>query len=332
MMEIGEMEALVSVARCGSVTAAADALHITPSAVSQRVAKLQRTVGQVLLERQGRGVRLTEPGEMLVSRIEQIMAIMDEAATELESYKGAVVGTVRVGGFASASRGLLPVALSDLRRDFPALHLEVHEHEPDVALAMLMGGDLDLAVVQDWDTAPLVLPAGLRKLQLLDDVVDVAIPATHPLADRESVTLDDLLHESWVTWPRGSNCHDWLIGRLRERGVEPSLAFLAAEYPTQLALVAAGFGLAVIPRLGRGPIPAGVRMVLLRPEARRHVYVVWKMATDRRPAIRAAAVKLRNAAASETVLQVLRNRAPGPEPGSREYDQLRFAAVDHRGG
>jgi DNA-binding transcriptional LysR family regulator len=173
----------------------------------------------------------------------------------------------------------------------------VHELDPHDSLPRLTRGDIDLAVVLDWYNKPLPLPAGLAKTPLCDDIVDVALPAGHRLAGRDEIDLAELADDPWIAWPDGGFCHEWLLFTLRGKGIEPRVAHHAEEHATVLALVAAGLGVAVIPRLGRDPMPGGVRLVRVRHTMRRHVYAVWRADADRRPAIRAAVEALSSAAA-----------------------------------
>ena len=117
---------------------------------------------------------------------------------------------------------------------------------------------------------------------------NVALPALHPRAHQASIALDDLAFEPWIAWLAGSICHDWLAHTLRRRGHEPRVAHTASEYATQLALVAAGLGAAVIPRLGRGVVPPGVAIVACEPALHRQVYAVWRRDASRKAAIQAA--------------------------------------------
>ncbi|HEU5110997.1 MAG TPA: LysR family transcriptional regulator, partial [Micromonosporaceae bacterium] len=176
MFELGPLRALHAVARTGSIHAAAQALHLTNSAVSQRLTKLERDVGQVLLERHGRGVRLTDAARLLVDHAEQILSLVDTAQAALEHHRGAVTGRMSIAAFATAGRGLLPRALADLREHHPQLQLEFHELEPDVSIPLVLRGDLDLAIAQDWFNVPLELSAEVRRAGLLDDVLDLALP------------------------------------------------------------------------------------------------------------------------------------------------------------
>ncbi|MDG4864343.1 LysR substrate-binding domain-containing protein, partial [Streptomyces sp. T-3] len=192
-------------------------------------------------------------------------------------------------------RGLFPVALADLRAGHPGLRVRSQELEPEDAARAVLRGDLDLAVVLDWYDKPLPVSDGLAKASLLDDPADVMLPAGHPLAGRAEIELEELADDDWISWPEGAYCQSWLMYTLRAKDIEPRICHYAEEHHTQLALVAAGLGVCVTPRLGRGVLPEGVRVVPVRQSMRRHVYVVWRADADRRPSIRAAVDALRSA-------------------------------------
>ena len=301
MLSVDRLRVLHAVANQGSVSGATAMLHVTTSAVSQQIAKLERETGERLLEPNGRRVRLTDAAELLVAHASRILSLVEEAESELDSHRDAVVGRLSFAAFATAARGLAPAAVRRLLDRYPRLLVTLSELEPDAAIPLVSRGDLDLAVVQDWFNAPLALSDGLMRRPLLDDVVDVALPLEHPLARRGRVIeLDELAGQPWISWTPGAVCHDWLLLTLRERGVEPKVVHTAGEHQTQLALVAAGLGAAVIPRLGRGRIPDGVEMVAVRPALSRHVYAVWRATAAKRRAIDAALDALTNAAEQAT--------------------------------
>ena len=165
---------------------------------------------------------------------------------------------------------------------------------------------MDLVIAHDWSNAPLAAPDGVAKARLLEDPADIAVPAAHPLArqaagapDGGAVQLAQLGAGPWICGTPGTSCHDWLTFTLRSARLEPRFAHTANEHATQLALVAAGLGIAIMPRLGRGPVPAGVRMITVRPALRRNIYALWRTTAARRPAIGATVLALREAAARE---------------------------------
>lgn len=299
MLNLERLRTLDALARHGSVSGAAEALHVTTSAVSQQMAKLEREVAQQLLAKNGRGVRLTDAGRLLAEHAGRILSQVELAQSDLEAQRGQVVGELRISAFPTAARGLVPAALAALRSRHPALRVRSTEQEPERGIAGVVRGDLDLAVVLDWYNKPMPLPDGLVKAPILDDPADVAMPADHPLARRDEVDLGEFADDEWITWAEGEFCHEWLMFTLRSRGIEPIIGHRAAETHTQLSLVAAGLGVCVAPLLGRHPMPAGVVTVPLKQRVRRHVYVVWRADADRRPSIRAAVEALRSAA--ETV-------------------------------
>lgn len=296
MLNLERLRTLHAVATTGSVRGAAEALHVTTSAVSQQLSRLEREVGQRLLERQGRGVRLTDVGDLLAEHAGRLLRQVELVETDLADHRGAVAGSLSVAAFATAARGLLPEVLRTLRQRYPNLLVRLVELEPIEAIARLRHAAIDVAVVQDWPEAPLSVPDGISCAPVLEDVLDVALPAGHPCAAREAVTLESLRDEDWVSWPSDELCHGWLENTLRRNGIEPRVTHTASEHPTQLALVAAGLGAALIPRLGRGPTPAGVRFVSLRPAPRRRVFVLWRNSITNRPACRAALRALQEAA------------------------------------
>ncbi|MFF3414475.1 LysR family transcriptional regulator [Streptomyces sp. NPDC002698] len=298
MLNLERLRTLDALARHGSVSGAAEGLHVTTSAVSQQMSKLEREVGQQLLAKNGRGVRLTDAGRLLAEHAARILSQVELAQSDLEAQRGQVAGELRLSAFPTAARGLFPAALAELRAEHPALRVRSSELEPEAGVAGVVRGDLDLAVVLDWYNKPMPLPDGLVKASLLDDPADVAMPAGHRLAGRDEVDLGDFADDEWITWAEGEFCHEWLMFTLRSQGVEPRIGHRAGETHTQLGLVAAGLGVCVAPLLGRRPMPEGVVTVPVRQRVRRHVYVVWRADADRRPSIRAAVDALRRAGAA----------------------------------
>ncbi|MET8470621.1 LysR family transcriptional regulator [Streptomyces sp. NPDC006422] len=293
MLDLQRLRALHAVSVHGTVGAAAAALGYTPSAVSQQIAKLERETRTVLLEREGRGVRLTDEALQLAETARELMAIMERAETGIEERRGVPAGRLTIAAFASAARGLLPGALADLAVRHPALDTRLSEVDPHLSVDLVAKGAVDLVVAHDWDIAPLPAPAGVEQAVIGDDLCDLVVPAGHPLVGRKAVRREELGGERWVSQPPGRVCHDWLLRTMRAAGFEPLIAHQAEENPTLAALVAAGLGIAVLPRLGRGTLPDGVVAVRLDPVPRRRLYALWRGGTARRPAVRAAVEALR---------------------------------------
>ncbi|AHH94138.1 LysR family transcriptional regulator [Kutzneria albida] len=280
------LRALHAVATHGSVAAAATALHVTPSGVSQQLAKLEREVGHQLLEPEGRGVRLTRAGYVLDGHAERVLSQLAEAQSDLDQLHGEIIGPLRISAFSTAARTLMPPALSTLRDKHPRLAVTLTEGEYDENLPAVLRGDLDLALIESWDNQPTPIPAGISRELLFSDMADVAISAKHRLAHRKVVAIEELDGTPWAGWTQHGACYEWLVQTLRSHHVTPTITCAVPDYDTQLALVAADLVAAVVPRLGRLPIPEGVRLMATRPPITRKIYAAWRSDSDR-PAIRA---------------------------------------------
>lgn len=300
MLNLERLRALQAVSAYGSLNAAAEILHVTTSAVSQQLAKLEREIGEPLMEREGRGVRLTRAAHVLVTHTLRAMSALEEAESELDAQRTGVAGPITITAFATAARGLAPRAIAALRRKHPALRVVFREQSDDDVFPLLERRDVDVAIEAEWFNRPLVLPDGLSKALLLDDIADIALPSSHALARTPVVRLADLRDESWICWHEGTMCHDWLLHTLRTLGHCPRIVHTAAEHATQLALVAAGLGCAVMPRMGLGPVPDGVALVPAEPSLTRRVYAVWRTHASKRRAITAAVEAFQDSARAVT--------------------------------
>lgn len=285
MLDLPRLRALHAVSVHGSVAAAAAALGYTPSAVSQQIGKLERETRTTLLERRGRGVALTEEARHLAETAQELLAIVERAETTLEERRGLPGGLLTVAAFASAARGLLPEVLADLAARHPALDVRLTEVDPHLSVDLVARGVTDLAVAHDWDIAPMPAPEGVEHALIGEDRCDLVVPAGHPFTARSRLRRTDLGGQRWVCQPPGRVCHDWLMRTLRTAGFEPDVAHMAEENHTIVALVAAGLGIAIVPRLGTGPLPPGAVAVPLEPVPVRRLYALWRTGASRRPAI-----------------------------------------------
>ncbi|MGZ3143003.1 LysR substrate-binding domain-containing protein [Lentzea chajnantorensis] len=152
--------------------------------------------------------------------------------------------------------------------------------------------------MHDWENTPLPVPDSLSRVALCEDLAEVLVPTSNPLADKEFLVPADLAGERWMCQPEGAICFDWLVRTFHGAGIEPELAYRVSEYQTQFALLSKGIGVALIPRLGRGVVPENVRAVPMRPAPTRTLYAIWRTQASRRPAITAALDVLRQVAAA----------------------------------
>ncbi|GGN04283.1 DNA-binding transcriptional LysR family regulator [Actinoplanes campanulatus] len=289
MIDVGRLRALHAVASYGTVLAAGHALHCTPSAVSQQLAKLERETGATLVEKDGRRLRLTEAGRVLADHAERVLTSLDEAETALAAHRDTVTGRLTMTAFATACRALMPHALRRLATDHPQLTTGLIEVNPHEGLDLLRRGHVDLAVLDDWPEVALRYPDGISKVTLGEDHADLVVPHDHRLAG--TIALEEARHERWIGVRAGDVCYEYLIRRLP--GVVPD--FQVGEFETQLTLIAAGLGVGLIPRLARADIPDKLRIVRLDPVPTRRVVLAWRDSSAARPAIRAAEQALREA-------------------------------------
>lgn len=270
------------------MTAAARALGYTPSAISQQISKLERDVRQVLVEQNGRVATLSPAGRVVAEAAGRILGEIEQMQAQLENERKTVAGTLTLAAFATATRGVIPPALRRLRSDWPRLKCHLVEADSHHAMALVEDGSVDIAIVHDWLEMPLVLSTGLSARHLGNDISDVLVHVTHHLAERGSVAMAELSNEVWLYEP-GSVAHDLLIQsftgtRLFGHGV--------AEYASQIAMVGAGLGVALVPRMGRGVVPDTVHVLPVEPAPTRQVYAVWRATTGTRPAVQAAVLAL----------------------------------------
>ncbi len=275
----------------GSFTAAARSLGYTQPAVSQMVRRLEQRTGTVLVERSGRSVRLTEAGQVLAAHAVKVLAALDNAEAEVAAIAGLASGRVRLMAFPSSSATLVPTALAKVKKAHPGVTVHFSEGEPPESLAALRSGLCDLAVAFTYEGTDAGRGEddleGLEVIDVLDDPVAVALPVDHPLADREVVRLADLAQEQWIAGcPR---CRGHLLALCDHAGFRPEVSFETEDYVAVLGLVAAGLGVALVPRLILASVShPEVRTLALEPRSSRAVQVVTTPDLLRVPAVRAA--------------------------------------------
>lgn len=290
MIDLGALVSLRAVSTHGSVVAAAEALGFSPSAVSQQVKRLERQTGVPLLERVGRGVMLTRHGRHLVDVGSRLLSDLEEIEAGLHAQADAVAGHLRIAAFSTAMRGLVAPVVRDLVRAHPDLTLSLAEREPWDTIELVATGQHELGLVHRWGDVPLAVPAHLDTLLVARDLAEVIVHRDHRLADRAGVTPHDLVSESWIATPEGTICRQWLRRMYDGTGRPPRIAHEAIDFDSHLALVRAGLGIALVPRLGRSPL--GDDLVALS-------------ATDPAPTRDVIAVHRRSLAASPAVSAVL---------------------------
>jgi DNA-binding transcriptional LysR family regulator len=250
MLDVKRLRVLREVAAQGSFSGAAESLAYTQSAISQQIAALEREAGTLLVERNARGVRLTDAGAALVAHAEVILARLQAAERELEAIAGLRGGRLRIVAFASVAASLLPLAVVRFRERHPGVELTMEPREPDEALSALKTGDADLAMTVEAAFAPIADDA-IETVHILDDPMYVALPGGHPLAAKSRLRLEDLAGEAWIQGTSSASCPDTgiLLRACAAAGFEPRIAFQSDDYVAIQGFIAAGVGVALIPDL-----------------------------------------------------------------------------------
>jgi DNA-binding transcriptional LysR family regulator len=271
MLDVRRMRVLREVALRGSIAAAAEALSFTPSAVSQQLAQLERESGVPLLHRGPRSVRLTDAGRALVAHTEAILARLASAEAELRTLTSKSAGTIRLGAFPTAAATLVPPTLAALGRRYPDVTLTLRESDPELALGDLVSGELDLALLWEYDFVPIVVPSSIECVPLLDDPVRVVLAADHPAARREAVGLADLAEDPWISSTPLSSCHPFTRRACNAAGFEPRVTAQTNDHHVLARLVASGVGVALVTELSLGGMggDVAVRPIAPNPPKRR---------------------------------------------------------------
>ena len=265
VLDVNRLRVLAAVARHGSMTAAARALNYTQSSISHHLARLEAETDSLLLQRVGRGVRLTPAGQVLAARAEEILGRLDAAEAELDAHTGLSAGRVRLAAFPSALGTFVPAAAAGFAAAHPGVELRLAEAEPPDAGQLLRAGEVDVGLMFGYPGTPAVEDDGLRRVRLLDEQMYLVTPP-----DMAGDTLAEHAGRRWITGC--VRCRTHLVSSCAAAGFAPQVAFTTDDYVAVQALVAAGLGVTMLPGLAlaasRHP---RVRVVAL-PGERRTVF------------------------------------------------------------
>ncbi len=283
-----------------TVTAAAAALYLTPSAVSQQLAALEQETGHHLLAREGRGVRLTAAGEILLGHADAVLAQLERAEADLAAYSGGVAGEVTVASFATGISHVLAPAIGLLAERAPGVRLKVQDAEGDASLPMVLDGRADLAVAVEYRGAPRADDSRLTRVPLYAEPFEAVLPLDHRLAaDTGPLAVGALADEPWIGPYPGNPCHDVVLLACEHAGFQPRLLHSSDDFRAVVALASAGAGVALVP----GSALRGVDLsrVAVRPLdsdlATRRVFAAVRAGADGHPLIRPVLDALAEAAA-----------------------------------
>ena len=281
MLELRRLRLLRELHERGTIAAVADALQFTPSAVSQQLAMLEREAGVKLIEKAGRGVRLTDPGLVLAEHADALLRRTALAEADLAAAANEIAGRGRIAAFQSAAFKLALPAIAQLRDTAPRLRCELFEAEPETALPALALGDLDIVIGDEWDNQPWPLADHLTRYALLHDPV-MLVGSTAPLP-----TLAD---QAWAAGHPNMAWTDVVRRICREHGgFEPDIRHRSNDANVALALAAAGLALTLLPQF---VLPPGT---LASPvPSSRTIYAVIRATDEQRPSTRALLAAIRD--------------------------------------
>jgi DNA-binding transcriptional LysR family regulator len=289
MIDVRRLRLLFELSHRGTITAVAEALAYTPSAVSQQLAALEREAGVPLLERTGRRVALTPAGVVLARYAESVLAVLEEASAALAATRSSLTGPLRIGAFPSAARTILPQALVALGGEHPGLELMVTELDPVAVPGALHAGTLDVALTFVYDYVPAEPDPALETEPLLEECLYLAAAAGQ--CGSAATSIHDWRDAPWIAGSPDTLCHTMVIRACQACGFTPRIRHHADDFATVLALVAAGQGVSLIPQLGITGTPPGVSLTPVT--ARRRTSIACRKGTSRHPSVAAFAAAIR---------------------------------------
>ena len=288
MVDLRRVRALREVADRGTIAAAADALHLTSSAVSQQLAALEREFGVPLVEPAGRSVRLTPAAHVLLEHAGPLFAQLERLRSELDAHASGDVGDVRVAAFPTAIAAIVAPAVIELRERAPGVRLRVREEEAPHSIDALVQREADVTLTMESGYTPSADDARYHRRDLVRDVLDAVVPADHPLAREERIELSALAGEPWVAPLEGWSCDHVFVTACQVAGFSPVVEHRTTDWAALKALVGAGLGVALVPRLAQPSPPPGVAIRPLVGDAPcRHILALCRGGSEHGRAIAA---------------------------------------------
>jgi DNA-binding transcriptional LysR family regulator len=283
-LDVGRLRLLREVGLRGTIAGAARTLGLTSSAVSQQLAVLEREAGTALVDRSPRGVVLTGAGHVLAARAAEVLDVLASARADLDRIAGALSGPVAIASVASAAATFVSDAVTSLRELHPGIAVSVTAAEPARALDLLVVGDVDLALVDEYDYVPLALPDFVVARELCAEPLVAVVPLGW--SGRRTVTLGDLADADWVMPPDDAACGTAVRSACRAEGFEPRVRWETDDMLLLSRAVAAGHGVSVLPRLSVAGLSADIETRTLRtPKLTRRLSVVARSSALGRPVV-----------------------------------------------
>lgn len=298
MIDVRKLRMLAELERLGTVAAVADALHLTAPGVSQQLSALERELGVPLTERRGRRLALTPAGKLLAGHGREVMDRLSLAELEVDAVRRGTTGGYRIAAFPSAARTLVAGAWEALDVAGSGLELEVDTLEPEDALAALAAGSADLAVVHSYSNIPRRLPEGILAERIAEEPVWIALRSDDPRAPEAAgaVDLSDLSDRRWIAPDATFSCYEMVERACGLAGFRPRIGVRSVDFAVQLAFVAAGAGVALVPDLTVDRIPDGVVLAPLTAPVSRFTHATRRTALSEDAGLDIVSTELRAAA------------------------------------
>ncbi len=307
-MELRHLRAFLAVARHGHFTHAAAAIGLAQPALSQHIAQLEDELGVRLFERARRGALVTDAGRAFLPRAERVLAELSAARSDARDIQGLLRGRVVIGSVSSIAVLRLPSVLARFRVQHPGIELAVRESHSAPLIAQLASGGLDLALIHAGSirsrrggSARAVIPADVASAKLWDEDLVLAVPRRHRLAGSGQVALAELASESFVIYEPGSMLRDVVMAAGAAAGFTPRIALEASSNDTVRAFIAAGFGIALLPRSLTAALGPPIAVVeVSAPRVVRTVSIAWRRHGTLAPATRATLELLRTSLSADS--------------------------------
>lgn len=276
MLNPVHLQTLITVLRTGSFADAARELGYTGSAVSQQIARLERSAKVMLFDRSARSITPTPAAELLASRSREVLAVIRDLEDDVLAIAKGRLGTLRVGSFPTASERLLPVAFRNFLESQPQVTIRLGEAESDELIGQLLDGQIDVALVYHYDLVPRSVPGEVWRVPLLEEDLQLLAPDSHPLAGRKSLSWGELSTQTWITTRQSTAGAECLRRLCARANFEPQIGFRSNDYDVVREFVRSGLGLALVPSLCGGAIEGTTALPNENVEVHRRVSVLHR--------------------------------------------------------
>ena len=286
MLEVRRLRLLRELSGRGTIAEVSDALHLSPSSISQQLSQLEREVGVPLLRKAGRRLELTPAAEVLVEHTERILSELEEAESAAVGVSGEASGTLRIAVFQSAAVAFMPRLLAELASSHPRLRVTMSQREPEEGLRETAAHEFDLVIAEQYPHHAAPRHPSLDRVPLTTDSLHLALPVDgDAFAGVQSIEQAGGL--PWVMEPHGAASRHWAEQLCRQAGFEPDVRFETDDLQAHVALIESGNAVAVLPDLMLVPRRPRARLIDLPGGPRRSVFTSVRTSSTATPAVRA---------------------------------------------